>query len=41
MRLLGNLFIVFGVLLCLSIVLFTPGLLTIAVGALLRMSSRG
>ncbi|MBZ5559503.1 MAG: DUF5362 family protein [Acidobacteriia bacterium] len=40
MKVIGNLFIAFGVLLCLSIIFFMPGLLTIAVGALLRMSSR-
>jgi len=40
MRLLGNVFITFGVLLCLTIIGMIWGLLFIAVGALLRIASR-
>ena len=40
MKLLGNVFIGVGVLMCLSIFLFMPGLACIAVGALLRIAAR-
>ena len=40
MRMLGNAFIVVGVLLCLTFVLLIPGLAFVAVGALLRISAR-
>jgi hypothetical protein len=39
MKLLGNVFIVIGVLCCLTIVLFHVGLLMVAVGALLRIAA--
>jgi hypothetical protein len=39
-RILGNLFIAFGVLMCLTVILSAPGLACVAVGALLRISAR-
>jgi len=39
MKLLGNVFIVVGVLCCLTIIFWHVGLLTVAVGALLRIAA--
>ena len=39
MNILGTLFITVGVLLCLTIILFLPGLACVAVGALLKIAA--
>jgi len=39
MKLLGNIFIGLGIVLCLTVFLFVPGLMCVAVGALLRIAA--
>lgn len=39
MRLLGQFFVIVGLLLCLTFIFLTPGLLTVGVGALLLIAS--
>ena len=39
MKTLGNIFLTVGVLLCLTFIFFIPGMMCVAVGALLRIAA--